>query len=146
MAMSDEWIDKAAIAELLTRYAALNDAGDWPAVASLYVEDGRMSRPSAPNDFIAGRAAILAAFQSRPPRATRHIVANILVTLEGADRASATSNILLFSGTTSSNASELPLQAPAPPWVGSYHDKLVRTPQGWRFSERRGSLDFRPPS
>jgi ketosteroid isomerase-like protein len=146
MATADEWIDKAAIAELITRYAALNDAGDWPAVAALYVEDGRMSRPSAPDDFIAGREAILAAFQSRPRRAARHIVANILVTLAERDRASATSNILLFAGTASSTPGELPLQAAAPPWVGTYHDKLARTPQGWRFVERRGSLDFRPPT
>jgi hypothetical protein len=29
------WMAKAAIAESLTRYAALNDAGDWDGVAAL---------------------------------------------------------------------------------------------------------------
>jgi len=89
---------KAAIAELITRYAALNDAGNWDAVAELYTEDGRMSRPTSPDDFVAGRAAILAGFRSRPPRAARHFVANILVTLEGETRARASSHILLFTG------------------------------------------------
>jgi hypothetical protein len=28
--------------------------------------------------------------------------------------------------------------------VGTYADRLVRTDAGWRFAERRGSLDFRP--
>ena len=51
----------------------------------------------------AGAWMAKAAFMSRPRRASRHIVANILVTLE-----------------------------------------LVRTAAGWRFLERRGSLDFRP--
>jgi len=27
--------------------------------------------------------------------------------------------------------------------VGSYADTLVKTQEGWRFAERRGSLDFR---
>jgi hypothetical protein len=46
------------------------------------------------------------------------------------DTAAATSQILLFTA------------AGQPPLVGSYVDKLVRTPEGWRFVERRGSLDF----
>ena len=40
------WIARAAIAELITRYAALNDAGDWDALAALYLEEGRMNRPT----------------------------------------------------------------------------------------------------
>jgi ketosteroid isomerase-like protein len=42
------WVARAAITELITRYAALNDAGDWDAVAALYTEDGRMNRPTVP--------------------------------------------------------------------------------------------------
>src|SRR5437867_474257 len=92
------WTAKAAVAELIVRYAALNDAADWDAVAALYTEDGRMSRPTSPDDFIVGRATILAGFRSRPARASRHFVANILVTIEGETRARATSRILLFTG------------------------------------------------
>ena len=117
------------IERLIVAYAAANDAGEWDAVGAMYVEDGRMSRPTAPDDFIEGRAAILAAFKARPPRTTRHIVANIRVDVSG-DTATATSQILLFTG------------ADKAPLVGSYHDKLVKTPEGWRFRERRGSLDF----
>jgi hypothetical protein len=135
------WAAKAAIAELITRYAALNDAGDWDGVATLYTDDGRMSRPTAPEDFIAGRAAILAAFRSRPLRATRHIVANVLVSLESDTEARATSQILLFTGASAGEG--LPVQSMAPPLVGTYRDRLTRTNHGWRFLERRGSLDFR---
>ena len=117
------------IERMIVAYAAANDAGEWDAVGAMYVEDGRMSRPTAPDDFIEGRAAILAAFKARPPRTTRHIVANIRVDVSG-DTATATSQILLFTG------------ADKAPLVGSYHDKMARTPGGWRFSERRGSLDF----
>jgi SnoaL-like domain len=99
-------------------------------VAALYTDDGRMSRPTAPDDFIEGREAILAAFKSRPARTTRHICANIRVTLTGDKSASAISQIMLFTGANQA------------PMVGSYHDKLTLTTTGWRFTERRGSLDF----
>jgi len=136
------WLARAAIAELITRYAALNDAGDWDALAALYTEDGRMSRPTAPDEFIDGRSAILAAFRSRPRRVSRHIVANVLVTLEGEARARATSQILLFTGRTADDGGP-PLLSSAAPLVGSYEDTLAKTEAGWRFAERRGRLDFR---
>jgi ketosteroid isomerase-like protein len=123
--MQDEW----AIEKLIIRYAALNDQARWDDVAALYVSEGRMSRPVAPDDFIEGRDAICAAFKERPPRTTRHICVNILVDVAG-DTATATSQILLFTGKESA------------PMVGGYADLLKRTAQGWRFVERRGSLDF----
>lgn len=118
------------MARLLIRYCADNDAGDWEAVAATYLEDGRMSRPSDPERFIAGRAAILAAFQARPARRSRHVVANILVNVIDPATAEATSQILLFT------------EPRAAPLVGSYHDRLVKTEAGWRFRERCGRLDF----
>jgi ketosteroid isomerase-like protein len=120
-----------AIERMIVDYAAHNDAGEWAAVTDLYVEDGRMSRPTAPDDFIQGRAAILSAFLSRPARKSRHICANIRVDVAGDGQcATASSQILLF------------LEAGAAPLVGSYADRLTRTENGWRFVERRGSLDF----
>jgi 3-phenylpropionate/cinnamic acid dioxygenase small subunit len=126
------WMAKAAIAELITRYAALNDAGDWDGVAALYTEAGRMSRPTAPDQFIDGRAAILAAFRARPPRTSRHIIANVLVTLDSETEARASSQMLLYT------------QAQTPPLIGTYQDRLIKNAQGWRFVERRASLDFAP--
>ncbi|HLZ98643.1 MAG TPA: nuclear transport factor 2 family protein [Steroidobacteraceae bacterium] len=135
---------KAEIAELITRYAARSDAGDWEAVAQLYTEDGRMSRPVAPTVFIAGRAAILESLRSRPPRAARHIVGNILVSLTDEAHASASSQILLYTG-TAANDGGLPLLSATAPLIGTYQDTLVNAGGGWRFAERRGSLDFRAP-
>ena len=119
------WIHKAAITELITRYAALSDAGDWEALAALYTDAGRMNRPTAPDAFVEGRSAILEAFKARPARSTRHIVANVLVTLESEARASATSQILLFTG--SAGRDRLPVQSAAPPLVGTYHDSSSST-------------------
>lgn len=117
------------IEQMIVAYAAANDAAEWDAVGAMYVADGRMSRPTAPDTFLEGREAIRAAFKARPARTSRHIVANIRVEVSG-DSASATSQILLF------------IAAGAAPLVGTNRDKLTRTPDGWRFTERRGSLDF----
>jgi ketosteroid isomerase-like protein len=117
------------IARMIVAYAAATDLGDWDAVAAMYAEDGRMSRPTAPDDFIAGREAILAAFRARPARASRHVVANVQVDVSE-DAATASSQLLLFTAAASA------------PLVGSYHDRLVQTADGWRFAERRGSLAF----
>ena len=116
-------------ARLINRYANRNDAADWDAVADLYTVDGRMARPTAPDEWIDGRDAILAAFRARPPRRTRHICANIEIDVISPNEAVGESAMLLFTGE-------------GPPKVGSFHDRFVRTQDGWRFSERRGILHF----
>lgn len=128
--MSVHFEDAFAIEKLIVRYAALNDAGDWEGVADLYEDDGRMSRPTAPDEFIEGRDAILAAFKARPARQSRHIVANVLAEKIDMLNATATSQILLFTA------------ADQTPMVGTYSDTLKKSLKGWRFAERRGSLDF----
>jgi ketosteroid isomerase-like protein len=125
----DALLAEREIERMIVAYAAANDAGQWDAVGAMYVQDGRMSRPTAPDDFIAGRDAIVSAFKARPARTARHIVANVRVDVSG-EIATASSQILLFTA---------PDKAPL---VGTYRDKLVRTAEGWRFTERRGSLDF----
>jgi hypothetical protein len=93
--------------------------------------EGSMTRPTAPDPPSVGRAAILAAFESRPRRTTRHICSNIVVTVVDRDEASATSAMLLFTG------------ADAAPLVGGFADRFRRVPgEGWRFAERRGTLTF----
>lgn len=122
---------EADCARLIALYANLNDEARWDEVAALYAEDGVMFRPTAPDAPIHGRKAILAAFKSRPPRTTRHVCSNVVITVEGPDAASGVSAMLLFTSA-------------AAPLVGSFHDRFVRTAEGWRFAERRGSLTFAP--
>lgn len=74
---------------------------------------------------------ILAVFQSRPLRTTRHVCSNVVIDVEGPATARGTSAMLLFNG------------GPAP-LVDSFHDRFALTADGWRFAERRGSLTFKP--
>lgn len=117
-------------ARLIALYANLNDEARWDDVAALYAEDGVMIRPTAPDQPVVGREAILAAFKARPPRTTRHVCSNVVIDVEGPATARGTSAMLLFTGD-------------GPPLVGSFHDRFCLTAGGWRFAERRGSLAFK---
>ena len=127
---------------LIKHYVNLNDAQDWPAVATLYTEDAVFRRPSG-GEPIVGRPAILASFLARPPRVQRHVIANVVVEVDDADHARAFCAILLYQGDPAS-AGELPEISANSPLVGTFADRLVRTAEGWRFAERVGGLDFRP--
>jgi hypothetical protein len=116
-------------ARLIALYANLNDAAQWNDLAALYASDGRMARPSAPDNWVEGRDAILAAFLARPARTTRHICSNVVIDVLNENEAVGTSAMLLFTGNSA-------------PKVGSFHDRFVHTEAGWRFSERRGSMTF----
>ena len=128
---------------LIRRYVNLNDAQDWEAVANLYTEDARFARPSKPGEFIEGRAAILESFLARPTRAQRHVIANTVVEVESPTEARAFSVIVLYMGDAADDGG-LPVMDAKSPLVGTFTDRLVRTPEGWRFKERAGGLDFRP--
>ena len=129
MTEQERLVIEHACAKLVARYANLNDAARWEDVADLYAPDGRMTRPTAPDDWIEGRSAILAAFLARPARTTRHVCSNIVIDVVDDTQATGEAAMLLFTGD-------------GPPKVGSFHDRFVLTQAGWRFAERRGSLTF----
>jgi ketosteroid isomerase-like protein len=133
---------EADVERLIKVYVNLNDAQDWHAVADLYTEDARFARPSSPDQFVEGRAAILASFLARPLRAQRHVIANVVVDVEGPTTARAFSVILLYQGDPASG-SELPKISAGSPLVGTFTDRLALTESGWRFTERVGGLDFK---
>lgn len=115
---------------LIHLYALLNDAAQWAEVSALFAEDGVMARPAAPDDLITGRAAILAAFEARPPRTTRHICANVVIDVESVTAARGSSAMLLY---TSKDGA---------PLIGGFDDRFIKTEAGWRFAARRGTLTF----
>ena len=130
------------VTRLIHDYVNRNDAQDWEAVAALYTDDGSLRRPSG-GDPVQGRAAILAAFRARPPRAQRHVIANTVVEVERATEARAFSVIVLYMGDAAEDGG-LPVKAANSPLVGTFTDRVVLTEDGWRFAERVGGLDFRP--
>ncbi len=116
-------------ARLINCYANLLDACKWDELANKFAIDGQMARPSDPDVFVYGREAILRSFHARPPRDTRHICANIVITVVSRTSASGESALLLFT-------------SPDAPVVGSFHDQFKLTDEGWQFVERRGQIHF----
>ena len=132
----DRLLAEHEISRLITRFALLNDAGDWEAVAATFTADGRFVRPAG-GDAIVGREAILASFASRPPRKSRHLIANIVVDVASADAATARSSMLLYTAPAGEAA------ASSPALIGGFRDRLARASDGWRFAERVGFVDFK---
>ncbi len=126
------------IADLVTRYAALNDDGDFEGMAALFTEDGRFTRPSGGGQIV-GRDAILASYQGRPPRIARHLIANIIVELVSESEAACRSTIVLYTA----EPGALPADANKPALLGGFRDRLVKTADGWRFAEREGFIELK---
>jgi hypothetical protein len=129
---------RQACTDLIVRYAWLNDERRFEELAGLFTEDARLYRPSAPGQAIEGRAAILAAFRKRPVEAiTFHVTTDVLVEIQGVDRARARSRILLLSATRPQEAGAPPLEVKAAV-PGVFRDSFVLSADGWKFAERRG--------
>ena len=126
------------IADLITRYAMLNDDGDHDGVAAMFTEDGRFVRPSG-GDAIVGRDAIRASYEGRPPRISRHLITNIVIDLLAEDEATARSTMVLYTAPPGA----LPADANTPALLGGFRDRLVKTDAGWRFATREGFLDLK---
>jgi len=106
-------------------------------MAEMFTEDGVFARPSQGDVLIRGKAAILDAYTSRPPRFTRHLITSVVVTVEDEDNARAHSYLSLYTGQAGEG-----LPRPAEPvyLIGDFKDRFVRRDGVWKFSERLGSL------
>jgi ketosteroid isomerase-like protein len=126
------------IRNLLGRYCALMDAGDFAGLAALFA-DATLADEQG-NVFATGAAEMQAMWEQQTmlydlsPR-TKHITANPVVDVdEDAGTATCASSYVVFQGTD-----DLPLQ---PIVTGRYADTFVRADDGtWRFTQRRYAID-----
>ena len=134
--MNENFLIEWACLRLIHQFAAANDAAHWEEAVSLFTDDGLFARPTTPDQPLIGREAILSAFRSRPPRLTRHVVSNVVVTVEDLNSARAHSLVQLYTENDDGRAK--------PPLIGEFHDRFELISEVWRFKERRGMLVFRP--
>lgn len=136
--MHDHGSIQHACTELISRYAYLNDERRFEELAALFTEDALLYRPSAPDQAIRGREAILASFRKRALETmTFHVCSDILIEVQGADRAQGRSRILLLSALRPVDGTTPHAGAPMP---GVFKDLFALTEEGWRFAERHGSF------
>jgi 3-phenylpropionate/cinnamic acid dioxygenase small subunit len=120
-----------AIRNLIARIALLADQGDLDEYADQFTEESVWAFPGAPRH---GRADIRAGAEGRrvdgltgPGSASRHVITNISVTIDGPDHASADSYFLFLRNTAA---------VPSIFNMGSYRDHFVRQGATWRLARR----------
>jgi len=128
----------AAIREVVTGYGRCVDTYDDETLLELFTEDGVWERPGqAP---LRGRAQIAAFLRGRDRAVTiRHIISNVTVEVEAADRATASSYWTVLKAAPGAPA----VQPLLPFAMGEYHDDF-RLDQGrWRIARRVTHFVFR---
>ena len=128
---------------LCNEYAEIVDAQDYERLREIFAEDAALIRPSTAQETVRGLDKIIASFTSRPRnRLTYHIMSNIRVRVETPGTASGTCRVLLFTSDTSEPQTAEGRKVSSKQLMGTYHDRYVRTENGWRFAERRGGISF----
>lgn len=119
--------DKEAIRELFSEYCFRMDDSRYAELGELFTEDGQWIAPYSQARGPAEIAALMARNIPAEPR-RKHFIMNSLIQLDG-DRATARTSYLVILQAAGAGL--------VPSVAGTYVDALVRTPDGWRFRERR---------
>jgi SnoaL-like domain len=129
--MADLAADRDAIRDLLARYTYNGDRGRVAELAACFADDGtiefpgnKATGPSAIEQALSGGTA------TRNPALSfvRHHITNPLIEVDG-NRATARSYFTVHTDI-------------GPDHSGTYSDRLIRTPQGWRFAHRLVRVDW----
>ena len=117
-------LDYAEIQQLYARYNFTIDASDAEGYAALYTPDGTF------NTFT-GRDALIQFMKGRNRGHVRHWNTNLMITPTPEGASGAVYLMLLNVSTT----------PPSVESAGKYADRLVKTPQGWRFKSRQSTRE-----
>ena len=135
-------LDERACERLVIDYTHLVDFGEAARIADLFTKDGVWEAAGVRMD---GQDAIRAGFGARQGvarRTSRHLCSNVAITLVGPDEATGISYLVNYRHDSASGVAEHPAPAGLPKYVGEYHDRFVRTPDGWRIAHRRCDMAF----
>jgi uncharacterized protein (TIGR02246 family) len=128
-------LDQARIRELTARYNRCFDDGDPDGFAATFTEDGIMEVEGTFS--VSGRDA-LAEMVRRTPYGVVHVTVDATVEVDG-DSAVQDVKLLVLSRPgpdAPADARRSKLTS-----TGRYHDELLRTSDGWRFTRRTAYLD-----
>ena len=136
-----QWaIDEVEIRNVIASLALLSDMGDLDEWGMLFTEDADYTTESGAGWH--GRDDIVASGRQRRERGThgpgstnRHLSASVVVRSTGADTAEAQSYLAMYKDLAPDNdgAAE---KSPTLLVLGYYHDRLVRTSDGWKVAHR----------
>ena len=131
---SDAWArltDRLEISDVLIRYAVSLDSRDWAQLATCFTGDAvaEYGELAGRND---GRDEIVATCRHTLEGldASQHLVGNFVVACDG-DEATASCYLHAQHYLVSANGANTFVVG------GTYYDRLVRSPDGWRIAHRR---------
>ncbi len=122
-------LDQARIENVLKRYATALDSRNWQGLDDVFIEDATAHFQGM--GHFNGRAAIVELISSAlsATAATQHLLANIVIELDGNEARSKCYLQALHTGKGSFEGKAMTV------W-GEYRDQLRRTPAGWRIAHR----------
>lgn len=126
------------VERLCMRYAIAVNTSDLDAFVDLFCPDAVWQRPGVP--ALNGQAEIRAFMAQRPTgRTLRHVNGGCLVTVHGADAASAQSQTIVYEirGYT-----DLPAPLDGPDLIVEYADQVRRVDGAWRLARRDTTVTF----
>jgi len=128
--------DHQEILQSLIDYGELLDSRDLDAWAQLWATDGEFEMSTG--KVAKGRAeikAMLGAIIARSPQSVLHLELNprITITIDGDE---ATSTMMFAVARTQDDGLTRVV------WLGHHHSRHVRTPDGWKISYRRNTVDL----
>jgi len=131
-----------ACERLLYEYCRRVDFGEAARIADLFTADGVWSGVEL---TLTGREEIRAWFERRQAlerRVARHVCTNVMVTLDGRDRAHCLSYLVNYRHDRRDGDPAGFPPSEVPKFVGECRDELRRTPEGWRFARRHVDVAF----
>ena len=127
---------EAECGKLPLLFAHYADNGDHAALADLFTVDGIYARPFQPEFPFHGRDKVQAIFRDRPPILVRHLVSNVMVTVEDENTAHGSNYLMMMSN----HADTVMPQKSNGIFVGGFDDEYVKDGGRWRFAKRTGHL------
>lgn len=132
--------DERLIKNLLFEYTNRLDGGDFDGMAALF-DGASFGFENVPDpvtyhgsqELLDNFSSYIAIYDDGTPR-TKHVMTNVAITFDGADRAEARSYLIVFQ-----QCEGFPLQAIV---GGRYHDRFEKRDGSWHFVERVFYLDL----
>lgn len=119
--------------DLVVQLCHYSDHKEHQKATNMFIPEGVWIRGGKP---YSGHDEIMKSFTGRSTTTFgRHCTANTLITVEDDDHASGVTYYVLYNHDPKTDNPEFPL--PLVPFsMGEWHDKYVRTPEGWKFAHR----------
>lgn len=131
-----------ACERLIMEYARRVDFGNASGIADLFTEDGRWEGTDL---LLDGRDEIRRWFSERERltrRVSRHVCTNVIVEVLSPEEAQSLCFLINYRHDRRDGDSEGPVPTEVPKYVGELRDRFRRTPEGWRFTERKVEVAF----